>query len=282
MTAGGRPEWEADVDLTAERAAALAGRPLSPFASGWDKTVFVDEHDRLVAFCRRGVAVTGMHREIDVLPRIASLLPLPVPAPYDIGTFGEQDWPWWSMSRLVGTELALSHLDDRVGLARDVGGFLRALHALPAPVELPVDPTNRSDARRRAGMARDRLARVGIEPPNCLHTTLGPSRHRPVLSHGDLHLRHVLVDDERCSGVIDWGDVCLADRSLDLSVAYAGFEGTARAALVDAYGGVDGECDERARVLAAMLCSALAEQALSDGNTALLEGALDGIRRTDR
>lgn len=282
MVAGGRPEWRAEVELSAEQAAALAGRPVSPFASGWDKTVFVDEHDRLFAFCRRGVAVAGIQREIDVLPRIAASLPLPVPAPYDVGTFGAEGWPWWSMSLLGGTELALSQLADRVALARDVGGFLRALHALPAPRELPVDPMNRSDAERRAGMARDRLARVGIDPPDCLHTTLGPSRDRTVLSHGDLHLRHLLVHDERCSGVIDWGDVCLADKCVDLSIAYSGFDGTARAALFDNYGAVDGECEERARVLAAMLCSALAEQAMADGNTALLEGALDGIRRTDR
>jgi aminoglycoside phosphotransferase (APT) family kinase protein len=275
-------EWQAEVDLTPEQAAGLAGRPLSPFAHGWDKTVFLDERGRLVAFCRRGVAVAGMQREINLLPQIAAALPLPVPVPDEVSTYGEKGWPWWSMPLLGGTELALSQLDDRIALARDVGRFLRALHTLPAPTELPLDPMNRSDAVRRAAMARDRLARIGIDPPDSLRTTLGPSRRPPVLSHGDLHLRHVLVAGDRCSGIIDWGDVCLADKSVDVSVAYTGFEGTSRAALLDEYGGVDDECEERARVLGGFLCSALAEHAMSVGNHALLEGSLDGLHRTGR
>ena len=38
----------------------------------------------------------------------------------------------------------------------------------------------------------------------------GRARHE-VLVHGDLHVRHVLVDNGELSGVIDWGDVCVGD-----------------------------------------------------------------------
>jgi aminoglycoside phosphotransferase (APT) family kinase protein len=41
-----------------------------------------------------------------------------------------------------------------------------------------------------------------------------------VLCHGDLHVRHLLVDgDGSAAGVIDWGDLCLADAAVDLSIA---------------------------------------------------------------
>lgn len=275
-------EWDTEFDLTAVAAGLLAGCPLVPYANGWDKTILRDEDSRLFAFCRRAVAVAGMQRELDVLPRIAAVLPVPVPMPRAEGTFSDQAWPWWSMGHLSGSELALSRAEDRVQLAREVGQFLRQLHQLPPPVELPVDPMNRSDAVRRATMTRERLERLGVDPPGCLRTTLGPSLHAPVFSHGDLHLRHVLVDENgRCSGIIDWGDVCLADRCVDLSVAYSGFDGAARAALIDEYGGLDGEAEERSRVLAAFLCTALAEHATATGNDGLLEGCLDGLRRTD-
>lgn len=47
--------------------------------------------------------------------------------------------------------------------------------------------------------------------------------------HGDLHVRHLLVDrDGSATGVIDWGDLCLADPAVDLSIAYFGFAGKPR------------------------------------------------------
>jgi aminoglycoside phosphotransferase (APT) family kinase protein len=58
-----------------------------------------------------------------------------------------------------------------------------------------------------------------------------------VICHGDLHVRHLLVDrDGSVTGVIDWGDLCLADPAVDLSIAYFAFAGRARADLLSAYG----------------------------------------------
>jgi Ser/Thr protein kinase RdoA (MazF antagonist) len=103
----------------------------------------------------------------------------------------------------------------------------------------------------------------------------------PVLAHGDFHLRHLLVTaDGAATGVIDWGDACLADPAVDLSMAYGGFAGPARAALLSAYGGmVDEERELRARVLAIGLCAALADYADDVGMPALLAESRAGIAR---
>jgi aminoglycoside phosphotransferase (APT) family kinase protein len=109
---------------------------------------------------------------------------------------------------------------------------------------------------------------------------LAPPAAEPVLVHGDLHVRHLLLDDRGdASGVIDWGDVCLADPALDLALAYAAFSGPARVALVDAYGGLDAERELRARCLAVRLSALLAGYAAADGRPALLAEALAGLRR---
>ncbi len=99
--------------------------------------------------------------------------------------------------------------------------------------------------------------------------------------HGDLHLRHLLVgSDGAATGIIDWGDSCLADPSLDLSLAFAGFAGSARTALLDAYAGkVDEERELRARVLALALCAALADYADLEGHDALLAESIAGVHR---
>jgi aminoglycoside phosphotransferase (APT) family kinase protein len=93
-------------------------------------------------------------------------------------------------------------------------------------------------------------------------------------------VRHLLVDDAgRAGGVIDWGDVCLADPSVDLAVAYTAFADPARAALLDAYGQVDADRELRARALGVRLSAFLAGYAAAVGHRALLAEALAGLRR---
>jgi aminoglycoside phosphotransferase (APT) family kinase protein len=109
---------------------------------------------------------------------------------------------------------------------------------------------------------------------------LGAADGTTVLAHGDLHVRHLLVDAAgQATGVIDWGDLCLADPAVDLSLAYAGFTGPARAELLAAYGPVSAGRELRGRVLAVFLCAALAEYAVSEGRPRLLRESVRGLGR---
>jgi aminoglycoside phosphotransferase (APT) family kinase protein len=81
------------------------------------------------------------------------------------------------------------------------------------------------------------------------------------------------------TGVIDWGDVCLADPAVDVSVGYAAFTGPARVAFLSAYGGVDAERELRARALAVRLSALLADYAAARGRSRLLAEARAGLRR---
>jgi aminoglycoside phosphotransferase (APT) family kinase protein len=102
-----------------------------------------------------------------------------------------------------------------------------------------------------------------------------------VVCHGDLHVRHLLVDrDGTATGVIDWGDLCLADPAVDLSIAYFGFAGKARADLLSAYGRtVSAERELAARSCAISLAASLAEYAVDQGRAPLLLECLAGLRR---
>ena len=102
-----------------------------------------------------------------------------------------------------------------------------------------------------------------------------------VVSHGDLHVRHLLVDqDGSATAVIDWGDICLADQAVDLSIAYFGFAAEARADLLSAYGNpVSAERELAARACAISLAASLAEYAAVDGRAALLQECVTGLSR---
>ena len=303
-----RLQWEAEQPVSASLAAGLIGRqfprlrgaPVEPLATGWDNTVYLVDGAWVFRFPRREIALPGIQREIAVLPLLAPHLPLPVPVPELVGRpSGAYPWPFWGARLVAGTELAEAELPDseRVRAGASVGAFLRALHdpglvavAGQAGPQLPDDPMRRAYPGVRAKRAREILGRLaqsaGWEPDAAIERLfgaadrLGPPAGPAAIAHGDLHLRHLLIGEGGdASGVIDWGDLCLADPAADLSLAYCGFAGPARVALLAAYGPVDAERELRARVCAVSICVALAEYAISDGRAALLRETLAALGR---
>lgn len=302
------PEHEIDADtaarLVTERWPEFRGVALRKLDAGWDNTVFVADGEWAFRFPRRSIAVAAAEREIAVLPELAPELPLPIPVPRYVSRAGSADYPWpfWGGRLVPGRELAAAALPDaaRERAASGVGAFLHALHdpellrsGQVRRARLPHDPNRRGDPPHRAGLARTTLrtlAEQGIwEPDPAVWTLLAAARDAPspdglAVCHGDLHPRHLLVgEDGAATGVIDWGDVCLADPAIDLSLAYSAFAGVPRAALLESYGRpVPPDRELAARVLAVFLCSALAEYAAAEGRHALLAEALAGIGRAVR
>jgi aminoglycoside phosphotransferase (APT) family kinase protein len=298
--------WEAERIVTAEQATslvagafpALRGLPVRQFAEGWDNTVLLVDETWAFRFPRRAVTLPAFRRESAVLPQIAPLLPLPIPVPELIGTDDDPADPWpFTGARLIpGQELADALLADdaRVDAASAVGAFLRALHApttrTAVNVELPRDPMHRGHPQARMQSTRETLDQLvtsqvwtrdpAVDTLLADADRLGPPTGEPVLVHGDLHARHLLVDAAgRASGVIDWGDVCLADPAVDLSLAYAAFAGPARAALLAQYGTVGPDQELRARALALRISAFLAAYAAAEDRPPLLAEARAALHR---
>ncbi|WP_067467687.1 phosphotransferase [Actinomadura macra] len=301
----GTPEWAPEREITPETVARLLdeafpdlrGAPVERLAAGWDNTVFLVDGAWAFRFPRREIAVPGVEREIAALPVLAPRLPLPVPVPHYVGRPSAVfPWPFWGGRMIAGRELAEVRPPDarRVRVAAETGAFLRALHdpalAEEAGPHLPNDPLGRADVAKRASMALERLrnlAAQGLWRTDAAVTGLLAEAGRgdaaggvPVVCHGDLHVRHLLLrPDGRAAGVIDWGDVCLADPGVDLSLAYAGFTGDARAVFLAEYGPVPARSERVARTLAVFLSATLAEYAAATGRDGLLTEALAGIGR---
>ena len=301
-----RPEWRADVvvdeglvrRLLAEQFADLRALTVVPFAEGWDNALWLVNDEHAFRFPRRGIAVAGVEREIRLLPGLSGRLPLPIPTPTYVGRPSDAfPWPFFGAPLLAGSEPArVSIRESRSALGAGLGAFLRALHAPPLAAdhgeELPFDPMGRADMAVRLPRTRDRLgalreAGLWTAPPEAerLLTAAGRLGRADgfALTHGDLHVRHLLIDGGGVPcAVIDWGDVCLGDPSIDLSLYWSLLDATGRASFRDAYG--DASLTEerllRARVLALFLNAALAHYAADTGDRALLDETLAGLQRT--
>ncbi|HEV8099381.1 MAG TPA: phosphotransferase, partial [Gaiellaceae bacterium] len=218
--------------------------------------------------------------------------PLPVPVPAFVGEPTEEyAWPFFGAELIAGIEAGVAALDDeaRLEIGLELAAFLRALHAARPETELPRDPNGREDMAKRVGLAREELAalkRLGLwHPPPQLDLLLEEALRLPpsearTTAHGDLHFRHLLVDGRAASGVIDWGDVCVADPAIDLPLFWSFVPPQGREAFLDAYGPVDEAQLLRARVLSVQLCAVLAHYGHSEGQPELVRAGLDGLERT--
>ena len=299
------PEWDAEVDvdetlvraLLSEQFPELDARSARFVGEGWDNAVWVVEETWVFRFPRRAVAIPGVEREIAVLPNLARLVPVPIPEPRLIGVPGDRfQWPFFGAPLLSGLEPCHAALDDgaRETVGAELGSVLRVLHSpetlasADPSCTLPDDPIRRADTPFRVTRTRERLAEL---PPGLWQPTprveeilaegerLAPSTRR-VLTHGDLHVRHLLVEGGSLSGILDWGDMCRSDPAIDLMLVWLLLPPAARERFVEAYGRIDAEAALRARVLALFLGLTLAIYARDVGHAALERECVAGLDRT--
>ncbi len=91
-------EWDPDVDidealvraLLAEQFAQLEARAVRLVGEGFDNSVWLVDEEWAFRFPRRALAVPLVSREVAVLPRLAPLVPIPIPIPAFIGRESER------------------------------------------------------------------------------------------------------------------------------------------------------------------------------------------------
>jgi aminoglycoside phosphotransferase (APT) family kinase protein len=266
------PPWTAERSVSPElardlielRFPALAPVRVESPSEGWDNVAYLVNGSYIFRFPRRGIAAGLIRTEAAVLPVIAPRLPLEVPVPLFAGEPEERfPWPFAGYRRIAGRTACRANLDDeqRRRAAVALGRFLRALHAVPREeadrAGAGPDTLARLDVGKHRGMVTERLdelqakglwddVRPWREIAEAMPADLPPGG--PVLVHGDLYARHILVDDQSAPcGVIDWGDVHLGEPALDLSIAHGFLPPAARDAFRAAYGPIDEETWRKAR-----------------------------------
>jgi aminoglycoside phosphotransferase (APT) family kinase protein len=298
------PEWDAEVvvdeelvhALLAEQFPELDGSSARLLGEGWDNSVWVVEERWAFRFPRRDIAIPGVQRELIVLPALAPLLPTPIPVPRFVGEPSDRfPWPFFGAELLSGVEPCDAELsdDDRERLGSELGRFLRVLHSeatlarVDPRSELPDDPIRRADMAFRVTRTRERLTELPFDvwrPPARVAEILAEAERLPpsvrrVLTHGDLHVRHLLVVGGGVTGVIDWGDLCRSDPAIDLMLVWSLLPPAGRDRFAEAYGHFDEEAGLRARVLAFFLGLTLAIYAHDVGHAALQHECVAGLER---
>ncbi len=292
------PPWTPEIAVGPELALALVrsrfpdlrAAEARPLGAGWDNTAYL-VGDVVFRFPRRRSTVPLLEREVRLLPRLAGVLPIPVPVPEWVGEpTAEFPWPFAGHRRLPGTPASQVTLGDAEleDAAARLGAFLAALHALtPDGLALPGDEIGRLDIAARLPLARTRLAALAargfVDEPGpwmeILESAPSPSPGPGVPVHGDLYAAHLLVAGGRLSGVIDWGDVHRGDPAVDLAVLWTFLPASARDVFLRAYGAAGEETLALARARATFHSLSTAHYAADTGDALLLAASLAALGR---
>jgi aminoglycoside phosphotransferase (APT) family kinase protein len=248
------PAAEVDVtielvrSLLAEQHPDLAGLDVAELANGWDNVIFRLGSELTVRLPRREMAARLIDHEQAVLPALAEVLPIPIPAPVRVGG-PSLDYPWsWSVNPWIpGSIAATTPLADPTREAQRLGDFMAALHAT-APADAPPNPYRGHFIGNNTSLNYERAAQLawGDEMLIRWHELVDvePWQHAPTWVHGDVHGANLLVADGAISGVIDFGDVCAGDPATDLSIAWSLFDASDRSVFRAAAGRGEHEIDD--------------------------------------
>ncbi|SEJ66428.1 phosphotransferase [Demequina mangrovi] len=259
-------------DLLARDHPDLAGLELGDAYEGWDNVTVRLGADLAVRVPRRTHAAQLIEREHVWLPRLAEGWTFAAPVPARLGGPSEElPWAWAVVPWLPGVPAYTAPL-SRAG-ARALGRALAELHA-PAPPEAPRNPFRSTPLAERAERFDDRIERLlatGLTLDDELARQqfhLGAAQRRPleVWCHLDLHGANVLSADGALGGILDWGDLGVADPATDLGQAWCLVGSSRMRDLLDGYDDAITPLDEGAmlRVRAEALAYAVTLAALTE------------------
>lgn len=225
--------------LLAEQFPQWGSLPISPILpGGHDNRSFRLGESLMVRLPSRRAYAAHVAVEYEWLPRLASDLPLAIPAPVAMAeptlVF---PWPWSVYRWIEGDTLRATESPDLLHAAVTLGDFLKALHA--------IDPGGGPAAGEQSFGRGGPLARYDEEVSRALNV-LAPvvdcdradaiwkralAEHwgkPPVWVHGDIAPSNLLCRGGRLAAVIDWGQCSVGDPACDLAIAWTTFDGTAR------------------------------------------------------
>ncbi|SFP91456.1 Predicted kinase, aminoglycoside phosphotransferase (APT) family [Mesorhizobium sp. NFR06] len=215
--------------------------PVGPVAfSGWDNRTFHLGDAMTVRLPSAAPYSLQVEKEQRWLPKLAPLLPLPIPTPLAMGEPAE-GYPWhWSVYRWIeGDTAKTGRIDDLDAFAVSLADFLVALRGIdptggPGPGQHNFHrggPLTVYDSEARQAIAAlegriDTQAAAAVWEAALAATWHGS----PVWFHGDVASGNLLVKDGDLSAVIDFGTSGVGDPSCDLAITWTFFEGASREA----------------------------------------------------
>lgn len=236
------------------------------FGQGWDNIAFLVNDKIVFRFAKTDEASILIKQENLVLPHLQNLS-LQVPNPIYIGRPNENNpyhfHGYEKLSGIPAYQIKLS--DDNLKSCLEQLAFLKELHSFKrnSAQKLGAMPVvyDRTKVNIVIKSLQERLQKlhelkiiqfnqsfIKQQIQGVQKISLNDTEH--CLVHGDLDTRHLLVLDNKLSGIIDWGDVGIGHPVTDLAIIFGWFPVEMHDLFFKIYGPVSQDVQTYARFLA--------------------------------
>ena len=299
------PEWHADIKIDAELAKKLIDEQFPQLAitsinligEGWDNRVYLVNEKIVFRFPRRKVAVELIARENKLLPNLPSFADVVIPIPYFIGSPSETyPYEFQGYNLISGTSSYRANLsnNERNLSLPTLAKFLRRLHSIDEKhaillgAELQV--FDRTEMDRATAVLQERVQAIIDKNICAINQHLFQEEINTVknlkldfsekcLVHADLDCRHLLFNDKKLLGVIDWGDAGINHKAVDLSIIWLFYPIDQHAQFFEIYGEVDDASWQYARFLGLYGAFTLMLYGHDINDQALFSEAINAVQR---
>ncbi|WP_420421294.1 aminoglycoside phosphotransferase family protein [Simkania sp.] len=211
---------------------------------GWDHRTFRLGNELLLRFPSAECYAAQVKKEHAWLPRLASLLPLPIPTPLAMGKPSENyHWTWSVYRYIEGTPASIAPITDFCMFATQLAEFLIALEKIDPKNGPPPGPhcfhrggslkVYDSETRQALEILKDQIN--SKKAHELWDAAIATEWKKPsVWVHGDMNASNLLIENGRLSAVIDFGMLNVGDPACDLAIAWTFFEGESREAFLSA------------------------------------------------
>jgi len=221
--------------LIAQQFPHWADLPIKPVEhGGWDNRTFHLGESMTVRLPSDEEYAPSVKKEQYWLPKLAPLLPLPIPAPLALGKPTEYyPWPWSVYKWIEGQTALAERITDLSKCALSLAHFLLSLQKIDA-TNGPVNPSRSCPLKTYDPETREAITIlkdvIDVHAVTTLwDTALASSWQRPaVWFHGDVAPTNLLVKDGKLSAVIDFGSLGIGDPACDVVIAWTLFKGESR------------------------------------------------------
>ena len=210
-------------------------------SSGQFNTALCLDERWIVRFPKSQRAAAEVAQELDILPRLQGMLPLPIPNPVRAAWHpdsGQLEWMAYAMlpgePLLRGKFAALTETAILERIALDLAAFLKVLHGIPA-ASIGLDKTPPEDSRQAWRQIyadiQEKLypfmrAAARAEVSRRLAQALNDESLWQIencLIHGDFGTGNILYQNGRISGIIDFTFCGLSDPAQDLGALISSY-----------------------------------------------------------
>lgn len=202
---------------------------------GWDNRTFHLGDHMTVRLPSNEEYAPAVEKEQLWLPKLAPLLPLPIPKPLALG-MPTEEYPWhWSIYKwLDGDTAANGDINNLSQFATDLAEFLFAFEKIDAsngPYNFYRGSSLLSiyDAETRQSISLLNK-KIDTEAATAVWNIALAStwENSPLWFHGDVAVGNMLVQNGRLSAVIDFGSMGIGDPACDLAIAWTLFKEESR------------------------------------------------------